>query len=54
MEQRERIYALLENERKLITDSYTGNLVRSEAWKVIDVLLDSLIELNELEKVVYE
>lgn len=54
VEERERIYALLENERRLVIDEHTGNVVRREAWVVIDALLDSLIELRAVDEVTYE
>jgi hypothetical protein len=52
--ERERIYCLLENERALIVDPNTGHVMRAEAWKVVNVLLDSLVELQHMEEVIYE
>lgn len=44
-----RLYELLENQRVLVIDKNTGGRTRGDAWAVIDLLLDNLIELNTLD-----
>jgi hypothetical protein len=44
------IYERLNVEREFVMDDNTGHVMRREAWERIDFLLDSLIEINQLEK----
>lgn len=44
-----RLYELLEHQRQIVTTPDMGEQRKGDAWAVIDMLLDNLVELNYLD-----